>query len=126
MSGPAIIPVTATLEALLAECVGDAPELVKLSDWRTIALRLSRRMEEVGLRITKHASALEDRAQLVGPMRVGDVALVIADGKHHAIVASKGMPMSQFPLPMQERLWRDMLDLAVRDLAAARGGKTDG
>lgn len=116
----AIIPVTATIEALLAECVGDAPELVQLKDWRTIALRLSRRLEEVGLRVTKHASALEDRAQLVGPMRVGDVALVIADGKHQAIIASQGMPMSKFPPSMQERLWRDMLDLAVRDLAASR------
>lgn len=119
----AIIPVTATIEALLAECVGDAPELVQLQDWRTIALRLSRRLEEVGLRIIKNARSLDERVQLVGPVRPGDVALIVADGGHQAIIASQGMAMSRFPPAMQERLWRDMLDLAVRDLAAARDGQ---
>lgn len=118
-----IIPVTATLEALLAECVGDAPELVQLKDWRTIALRLSRRLEECGLRITKHARDLEERIRLVGPVRDGEVALMIADGRYHAFIASQGIPMSRFSPTMQRTLWHEMLAQAIRDLAAARDGQ---
>ncbi len=120
MTPPTIIPVTATLEALLAECVGAAPELVKLNDWRTIALRLSRRLEECGLRIIKNARDMQDRAQLVGPVREGEIILVIADGPNQAIVASRGMPISNMPPDMQDTLWRAMLRDAVCDLAANR------
>ena len=125
MTPPSIIPVTATLETLLSECVGAAPELVKLNDWRTIALRLSRRLEESGLRITRHATKPEDRAQLVGQIKYGEIALVVADGPDHAIVLSSGPSLATLPAAVQEVVLRDMLTQAIGDLRQARAAKKD-
>lgn len=123
MSGPAIIPVTATLEALLAECVGEAQELVKLADWRTIALRLSRRMEESGLVIQRRRVQAGDRAQIAGPIRRGEMVVAVADGNDQAVVLSTGVEMRSLPPELAKRLWRDMLDQAVADLVQAQEGK---
>lgn len=123
MSGPAIIPVTATLEALLAECVGDAPELVKLADWRTIALRLSRRMEESGLVIQRRRIEAGERAQIAGPIRRNEMVVAVADGPDQAVVLSTGVAMRDLPQHLAKTLWRDMLDQAVADLAQAQEGK---
>lgn len=116
MSGPAIIPVTATLEALLAECVGDAPELVKMNDWRTIALRLSRRLEESGLQIRRAARAPEDRAQIVGPTRFDEIVVAIAVGHIQAVVLSTGLPLTTLPATMQDAVLLDMMRQAIADL----------
>jgi len=117
-----IIAVTATLEKLLAECVGDAPELVKLQDWRTIALRLSRRLEESGLRIRAAAKTAEDRGQLVGPIRRGEVVLTISDGPNQAIVFATGAPMHVMPDGLADQLWASMLEDALKDLRSANPG----
>ncbi len=122
MSTNPIIPVTATLEALLAECVGDAPELVKLKDWRTMALRLSRRMEESGLVIRRRPVEAGDRAQIAGPIRRGEMVVAVADGPDQAVVLSTGVEMRSLPPELAKTLWRDMLDQAVADLAQAQNG----
>lgn len=111
-----IVPVTATLEALLAECVGDAPELVKLRDWRTIALRLSRRMEESGLVIRKRLSDAADRGRIAGPIRQGEVVLAIADGNSQSVIFATGAPMRILPDAIQRAIWHDMLKQAMTDL----------
>lgn len=118
-----IIPVTATLEALLAECVGEAPELVKLKDWRTMALRLSRRMEESGLVIRRRLTATQERASIAGPIRRGEFVVAIADGPDQAVVLATGPDLSQLPPEVVQRIWRDMLDQAVADLATSRKEK---
>lgn len=125
MTPPIIIPVTSTLETLLAECVGDAPELVQLRDWRTIALRLSRRLEESGLRITRHATKPEDRARLVGPIKYGEIALVVADGPDQATVLSSGPTLAMLPAAVQDVVLRDMLTQAIGDLRQARTDSKD-
>ena len=124
MTPPSIIPVTATLETLLSECVGAAPELVKLNDWRTIALRLSRRLEESGLVIQRRRVEPGDRAQIAGPIRCGEMVVAVADGPDQAVVLSTGVEMRSLPPELAKRLWRDMLDQAVADLAQAQEGKT--
>lgn len=123
MNNPKVTPITATLEALIAECVGQAPELVKLQDWRTIALRLSRRMEESGLVIRRYATTPGDRGQLVGPIRNGEVVMVLADGPVQTIVFSTGAIFHRLPEPIQMDLWQGMLERAIGDLRTARAAQ---
>lgn len=119
-----IVPVTATLEALLAECVRDAPDMVLLNDWRGMALRFSRRLEESGLVIQRRRVDADDRAQIAGPIRRGEMVVAVADGPHQAIVLSTGVEMRSLPPELAKTLWRDMLDQAIADLAQAQERKT--
>jgi hypothetical protein len=126
MNDDTIIPVTATIEALLAECVGEAPELVQMKDWRTMALRLSRRLEESGLRIIRHATTIEDRGRLMGPIRPGEIMMVLADGPFQACLVSSGVAMSAFSIARQHQIWTELLPQAIADLATARLRKSGG
>lgn len=123
MSTKPIIPVTATLESLLEECVRDAPDMVLLNDWRGVALRFSRRLEESGLVIQRRRVEPGDRAQIAGPIRCGEMVVAVADGPDQAVVLSTGVEMRSLPPELAKRLWRDMLDQAVADLVQAQEGK---
>lgn len=120
-----LIPITATIEALLAECVGGAPERVQLGDWRTIALHFSRLLDERGLMVTTRQEAVartgpasppEKRARLVGSINPGEVVVALADGSNQAVVISTGPTMASMPEGLQDIMWRDMLTQAVADL----------
>lgn len=124
MSTKPIIPVTATLESLLEECVRDAPDMVLLNDWRGVALRFSRRLEESGLVIQRRRVEPGDRAQIAGPIRCGEMVVAVADGPDQAVVLSTGVEMRSLPPELAKMLWRDMLDQAIADLAQAQERKT--
>lgn len=124
MSTKPIIPVTATLESLLEECVRDAPDMVLLNDWRGMALRFSRRLEESGLVIQRRRVEPGDRAQIAGPIRCGEMVVAVADGPDQAVVLSTGVEMRSLPPELAKMLWRDMLDQAIADLAQAQERKT--
>ncbi len=123
---PGLIHVTGVLETLLAECVGQAPELVTLGDWRTMALRLSRRLEESGLHLGAAGTSAQQRSRIAGPLRAGEVVLALADGPDQTVVMSVGLPMHTLPDGVQHQVWRDMLEQGIIDLETARKAKREG
>jgi hypothetical protein len=114
-----IIHTTAVIEDLLKECVGDQPELVKLGDWRGMALRFSRRMEESGLRVIRHAVTLDDRSRLVGPIKADETVVVLAAGSASAIVVSTGLPLEAMPPSIQSKIVDDLMQQGANDLVNA-------
>lgn len=115
-----IINISSTLEAILADCIGNAPEAVKLQDWRGISLRVMRLLEESGLRIYGRP-AKADRFTPPGPINRDETVLIVWTYGHMAIINSRGAPMAALPRGLTEQLWRGMLNDALEQLGEAAG-----
>ena len=119
MSEPPI-SISGTLEELLAECVGNAPEAVMLQDWRGISLRILRLLDERGLVLRGRPKAV-DRFTPPGPVHRNETALIACTPNQTAIILERGAEMSALPFGLTKQLWQAMLEDLLKQLGPHAG-----
>lgn len=111
-----IINVTATLEEILAEVVGQSPELVQVKDWNQLARMIQGRLDDRGLYIAERLK----HPVLSGHIRPSDMVVAVAHGPKQAIVRSDASALSLMPAAVLEKampdLWKDLFAQALEDL----------
>ena len=116
-----IINVTAALEEILADVVGQQPEKVQLADWGGIARRMQMLLEQKGLHVALLPSRnAQSRFMPPGPFERDEAAVILIQHKRIAIVKSTGAPLDSIPWGLAVQLWHDMFEDGLKDLRGAQ------
>lgn len=112
-----LINITETLEDIMADVVGQSPELVQLKDWNQLARMIQGRLDDRGLYIASRP----EHPVLTGRIRPNDMVVAIAHGHRQAIVRSDASSLSLMPFSVLEQampdLWNDLFEQALNDLS---------